>query len=123
VYTTIEIGRSRIILGRVVAIYVEDRYVDPEGPYFKACYRPHERAWKAGGARNLLPGSIYNYGVDAFPELSEDSPSMQRRTKGPSALRLRSGSKALLQTACAHGLCVLETSLGRSPGRVGLLKA
>jgi len=35
-YTTMEIGRSRIILGRVVAIYVEDRYVDPTGPYIKA---------------------------------------------------------------------------------------
>jgi hypothetical protein len=34
--TTMEIGRSRIILGRVVAIYVEDRYVDPAGPYIKA---------------------------------------------------------------------------------------
>jgi flavin reductase (DIM6/NTAB) family NADH-FMN oxidoreductase RutF len=35
-YTTMEIGRSRIILGRVVAIYVEDRFVDPAGPYIKA---------------------------------------------------------------------------------------
>ena len=35
-YTTMEIGRSRIILGRVVAIYVEDRYVDPAGPYIFA---------------------------------------------------------------------------------------
>jgi flavin reductase (DIM6/NTAB) family NADH-FMN oxidoreductase RutF len=35
-YTTMEIGRSRIILGRVVAIYVEDRFIDPEGPYVKA---------------------------------------------------------------------------------------
>jgi flavin reductase (DIM6/NTAB) family NADH-FMN oxidoreductase RutF len=35
-YTTMEVGRSRIILGRVVAIYVEDRYVDPAGPYIKA---------------------------------------------------------------------------------------
>src|ERR1700690_2726862 len=35
-YTTVEIGRSRIILGRVVAIYVEDRFVDAEGPYIKA---------------------------------------------------------------------------------------
>jgi flavin reductase (DIM6/NTAB) family NADH-FMN oxidoreductase RutF len=35
-YTTMEIGQSRIILGRVVAIYVEDRYVDPAGPYVKA---------------------------------------------------------------------------------------
>jgi flavin reductase (DIM6/NTAB) family NADH-FMN oxidoreductase RutF len=35
-YTTMEIGRSRIILGRVVSIFVEDRFVDPEGPYIHA---------------------------------------------------------------------------------------
>jgi flavin reductase (DIM6/NTAB) family NADH-FMN oxidoreductase RutF len=35
-YTTLEIGQSRIILGRVVSIYVEDRYVDHAGPYIKA---------------------------------------------------------------------------------------
>lgn len=38
--TTMEIGRSRIILGRVVSMYVEDRYVEPEkdghGPYVRA---------------------------------------------------------------------------------------
>jgi flavin reductase (DIM6/NTAB) family NADH-FMN oxidoreductase RutF len=32
-FTTMEIGRSRIVLGRVVAMYVEDRFVDPAGPY------------------------------------------------------------------------------------------
>lgn len=32
-HTTLEIGRSRIILGRVVAMYVEDKFVDPAGPY------------------------------------------------------------------------------------------
>jgi len=35
-YTTMEIGRSRIILGRVVAIYIEDRFLNPVGPYVKA---------------------------------------------------------------------------------------
>ena len=35
-YATLEIGRSRIVLGRVVAAYVEDRFVDPTGPYIKA---------------------------------------------------------------------------------------
>jgi flavin reductase (DIM6/NTAB) family NADH-FMN oxidoreductase RutF len=35
-HSTIEIGRSRIILGRVVGIYVEDTFVDPSGPYVKA---------------------------------------------------------------------------------------
>jgi flavin reductase (DIM6/NTAB) family NADH-FMN oxidoreductase RutF len=35
-FTTLEVGRSRIILGRVVSIYVEDRFVDPAGPYIDA---------------------------------------------------------------------------------------
>jgi flavin reductase (DIM6/NTAB) family NADH-FMN oxidoreductase RutF len=35
-YTTMEIGRSRIILGRIVAIYVEDKFIDPAGPYVLA---------------------------------------------------------------------------------------
>lgn len=35
-HSTIEIGRSRIILGRVVAMYVDDRFVNPAGPYIKA---------------------------------------------------------------------------------------
>ncbi|WP_263365542.1 flavin reductase family protein [Edaphobacter bradus] len=35
-FTTMEIGRSRIILGRVVSIYVEDKFIDPAGPYIRA---------------------------------------------------------------------------------------
>jgi flavin reductase (DIM6/NTAB) family NADH-FMN oxidoreductase RutF len=35
-HATIEIGRSRIVLGRVVGMYVEDQYVDVAGPYIKA---------------------------------------------------------------------------------------
>ena len=35
-FSTTEIGRSRIILGRVVAMYVEDRFVDQAGPYILA---------------------------------------------------------------------------------------
>jgi flavin reductase (DIM6/NTAB) family NADH-FMN oxidoreductase RutF len=35
-FTTMEIGRSRIILGRVVAVYVEDHFVEADGPYVKA---------------------------------------------------------------------------------------
>jgi flavin reductase (DIM6/NTAB) family NADH-FMN oxidoreductase RutF len=34
--TTLEIGRSRIILGQVVAIHVADEFVDPAGPYIRA---------------------------------------------------------------------------------------
>ena len=35
-HATIEIGRSRVILGRVVAMFVEDQFIDPAGPYIKA---------------------------------------------------------------------------------------
>jgi len=35
-FTTMEIGRSRIILGRVVGVFIEDRFVDPDGPYVRA---------------------------------------------------------------------------------------
>lgn len=35
-FTTMEIGRSRIILGRVVSIFIEDEFVDANGPYVKA---------------------------------------------------------------------------------------
>jgi flavin reductase (DIM6/NTAB) family NADH-FMN oxidoreductase RutF len=34
--TTMEIGRSRIILGQVVAIQVKDEFLDPAGPYIRA---------------------------------------------------------------------------------------
>jgi flavin reductase (DIM6/NTAB) family NADH-FMN oxidoreductase RutF len=35
-FQTIEIGRSRIILGKIVAMYIEDRFVDQAGPYVLA---------------------------------------------------------------------------------------
>jgi nucleoside-diphosphate-sugar epimerase len=60
-------------------------------------------AAKASGARILLPGTIYNYGADAFPVLVKNLPSMQRRAREPSALSLRSECKTLsrTRTACA----------------------
>ena len=35
-FTTMEIGNSRIVLGRVVAMYVEDQFVDIAGPYIRS---------------------------------------------------------------------------------------
>lgn len=32
-FTTMEIGNSRIILGKVVAMFIEDKFIDPAGPY------------------------------------------------------------------------------------------
>ncbi len=34
--TTLEIGRSRVILGQVVSVYVRDEFVDTSGPYIHA---------------------------------------------------------------------------------------
>ncbi len=34
--STIEIGRSRVILGQVVAMHVRDEFIDPAGPYIRA---------------------------------------------------------------------------------------
>ncbi len=34
--TTMEIGRSRIILGQVIAMHVKDEFIDPAGPYIRA---------------------------------------------------------------------------------------
>jgi flavin reductase (DIM6/NTAB) family NADH-FMN oxidoreductase RutF len=35
-FTTLEIGRSRVILGTVVHIYIRDEFVDSHGPYIRA---------------------------------------------------------------------------------------
>jgi len=34
--TTLEIGRSRVILGEVLGGYVDDAFIDPAGPYIRA---------------------------------------------------------------------------------------
>ena len=34
--TTMEIGRSRVIIGQVVAMHVNDEFIDPAGPYIRA---------------------------------------------------------------------------------------
>jgi nucleoside-diphosphate-sugar epimerase len=39
-------------------------------------------AARASGARILLPGTVYNYGPDAFPALTEGSPQNPRTRKG-----------------------------------------
>ncbi len=34
--TTVEVGRSRIVIGEVLYVHVRDEYLDPAGPYVKA---------------------------------------------------------------------------------------
>ncbi len=36
VHQIIDVGPSKIVLGRVVAIHVEDQFIDPAGPYVRA---------------------------------------------------------------------------------------
>jgi nucleoside-diphosphate-sugar epimerase len=65
-------------------------------------------AAKESGARILLPGTIYNYGPDAFPTLKEDSP--QRATTHKGAIRI--ALEKLLETGAQGGLRSLIVRFG-----------
>lgn len=60
------------------------------------------------GARILFPGTIYNYGPDAFPVLREDSPQRPRTRKG--AIRVEMERR--LRDAAAGGVRVLIVRAG-----------
>ncbi|HEV7305875.1 NAD(P)H-binding protein [Ensifer sp.] len=55
-------------------------------------------AAKAAGARIVLPGTIYNFGPDAFPVLTEEAPQNPKTEKGlirkEMELRLKAASQA-----------------------------
>lgn len=56
-------------------------------------------AAEANGARILLPGTVYNYGPDAFPDISEDAPQNAATRKG----RIRVEMERRLQAAASRG--------------------
>lgn len=56
-------------------------------------------AARANGARILLPGTVYNYGPDALPNLSEDAPQNPRTRKG----KIRAEMERRLKAAAATG--------------------
>jgi nucleoside-diphosphate-sugar epimerase len=59
-------------------------------------------AARASRARILLPGTIYNYGPDAFPVLREESPQNATTHKGTIRIELEKRLKdASLQGACS----------------------
>jgi nucleoside-diphosphate-sugar epimerase len=60
------------------------------------------------GARIVLPGTIYNYGPDAFPLLSETSPQRPLTRKG--AIRVEMEQR--LESAAANGARVLILRCG-----------
>ena len=65
-------------------------------------------AARASGARILLPGTIYNYGPDAFPILSEDSPQNPLTRKG----KIRAEMERRLRAAAASGVRSLIVRAG-----------
>jgi nucleoside-diphosphate-sugar epimerase len=65
-------------------------------------------AAKAAGARILLPGTIYNYGPDAFPVLREDSPQRAATHKG----KIRIALEQRLEEAAQEGVRSLIVRLG-----------
>ncbi|HEY0436664.1 MAG TPA: NAD-dependent epimerase/dehydratase family protein [Phenylobacterium sp.] len=65
-------------------------------------------AAKAAGARLVFPGTVYNYGPDAFPNLTEASPQHPTTRKG--AIRMR--MEQALAAAADDGLKVLIVRCG-----------
>jgi nucleoside-diphosphate-sugar epimerase len=56
-------------------------------------------AAEAAGARLVFPGTVYNFGPDAFPVLREDSPQHPRTRKG----RIRVEMERRIEAACGRG--------------------
>lgn len=65
-------------------------------------------AAKVTGARIVFPGSVYNFGPDAFPALSESSPQNPRTRKG--AIRVEMEER--LRRAAGQGARVLIVRAG-----------
>ncbi len=77
-------------------------------------------AAQAQGATIVLPGTVYNYGADAFPVLTEDAPQRPATRKGAIRVEL----EARLQRASAQGARVLIVRagdfFGTYPGKEGI---
>lgn len=65
-------------------------------------------AAKTSGARIVLPGTIYNYGPDAFPVLREDSPQRATTHKG----KIRIALEEKMQAAAREGVRSLIVRFG-----------
>lgn len=65
-------------------------------------------AARAAGATVLLPGTVYNFGPDAFPVLREDSPQNPLTSKG----RIRAEMERRLKAASHDGVRVIIVRAG-----------
>ncbi|OAN62243.1 NAD-dependent epimerase/dehydratase family protein [Sphingomonas sp. TDK1] len=64
------------------------------------------RAAEAVGARILLPGTVYNYGPDAFPAIEEDAPQHPETRKGALRVVLEDRLRAAAERGTAKVLIV-----------------
>lgn len=65
-------------------------------------------AARMAGARIVLPGTVYNFGPDAFPLLREDSPQHPNTRKG----QIRAEMERRLAAAARHGVRTLVLRCG-----------
>jgi nucleoside-diphosphate-sugar epimerase len=65
-------------------------------------------AARASGARVLLPGTVYNYGLDAFPLIDETAPQVPATRKG----KIRVEMERRLEAASGDGVPVLIVRAG-----------
>ncbi len=65
-------------------------------------------AARAAGARILFPGTLYNYGPDAFPFIPEEAPQNPKTRKG----KLRAEMERRLRAASEEGVNVLILRAG-----------
>jgi nucleoside-diphosphate-sugar epimerase len=73
-------------------------------------------AARASGARILLPGTIYNYALDAFPVLHEDSPQHASTHKGKIRIALEEKLEAAAGTGVRSLIVRLGDFFGPKPG-------
>jgi nucleoside-diphosphate-sugar epimerase len=63
-------------------------------------------AARANGATILLPGTVYNYGPDAFPDIAEDAPQHPRTRKGAIRVEMERRLRAFADTGLGRVLIV-----------------
>jgi nucleoside-diphosphate-sugar epimerase len=73
-------------------------------------------AAKAEGARILLPGTLYNYGPDAFPRLDEGSPQNPTSRKGAIRVEMERRLKAASQAGAKALIIRAGDFYGPRPG-------
>lgn len=73
-------------------------------------------AARTSGARILLPGTIYNYGPDAFPILREDSPQHAKTRKGRIRIALEKKLEAASEERVRSLIVRFGDFFGPKPG-------